>query len=83
MQMPDRMWRDTRQHDSTLIWRLRSRAEVTLGVTEQSFEDDAEAGVLELPFPTREEDWLIVAELLQTSPAEWVDLRPTVRDVPV
>ena len=43
---------------------LRSRAEVALGVAEQSLENDAEAGVLELPFAAREEDRLVVAELL-------------------
>jgi hypothetical protein len=45
---------------------------MALRVAEQALEDAAEAGVPELPFAAREEDRLVVAKLLQASPAEWV-----------
>jgi len=54
---------------------------VALRIAEQAFEDDAETGVLELLFPAREVDRLVVAELLQPRPALWVELRPIMRDV--
>ena len=56
---------------------------MTLRVAEQTFENDAEAGVLELPFAARKEDRVIVTELLQPSPAVSVELRPIMRDVAV
>jgi hypothetical protein len=54
--------------DVNCIWWLRSRTEVALRIAEQAFEDDAETGVLESPFAAREEDRLVVAELLQPRP---------------
>src|ERR1700682_2678347 len=81
VQMADRVRRDGRQQRPHRIWMLRSRAEVALGVAEQSFENDAEAGVLELPFAAREEDRLVVAELFQSRPVSCVYLRPIMGDV--
>src|SRR5712691_8925883 len=81
VQMTDRMRRDGWQQYPNCIWPLRSRPEVALRIAEQTFEDDAEAGVLELPFAAREEDRLVVAELLQQRPALRVELRPILGDV--
>jgi hypothetical protein len=71
--MADRVRRDGRQHDPNRIcMMLRRRPEVALCVGQQTFEDDAEAGVLELPFAAREKDRVVVAELLQPRPALWI-----------
>src|SRR6266568_7231650 len=80
--MPNRVRRDAGQHHPNGIWMLRSRPKMTLRVAQQSFEDDAEAGVLELLFAAREEDRIVVAELLQSGPVVWVELRPLSCDVP-
>ena len=72
MQVADRVRRNGRQQYPNCIWPLRSRPEVALRIAEQAFEDAAEAGVLELPFAAREEDRLVVAELLQPRAALWV-----------
>src|SRR6266568_816012 len=75
VQMADRVRRDGRQHDPNRIrMMLRSRPKVALRSAEQAFEDDAEAGVLELPFTARKEDRFVVIELLQPGPAVQVDL---------
>src|SRR5229473_3403157 len=56
VQMADRVRRDIRQQNPDRIWMLGGRPEVPLRVGKQTFEDDAKAGVLELPFTAREED---------------------------
>ncbi len=55
---------------------------MTLGVAEQAFEDDPEAGVLALPFAAGEEDRIVVAESSQSGPLVWVELRQIACDVP-
>ena len=60
--MTDRVRRDGRQHDPNRIWLPRSRPEMALRIAQQAFEDDAEAGILELPFAAREEDRIVVVE---------------------
>ena len=47
---------------------LRGRPEMALRIAQQAFENDAEAGVFQLPFATREEDRVVVAELLEPRP---------------
>src|ERR1700738_560431 len=81
--MADRVRRDGRRRTPNLIWLWQSGAEVALGLAEQSFENAAEAGVLELPFAAREEDRLVVAELFQLRPGSCGYLRPFSCDIPL
>src|SRR5258707_10986255 len=83
VQMADRVRRDGRQQRPNRVWMLRSGPEVPLRVGKQTFEDAAKAGVLELPFAAREEDRLVVAELLELRPSLWVALRTITSDIPV